>query len=65
MSLYSGRNNYQDEYEYGRGDEDQYGGYGPGYNDGDNSADEDNNVDEKGFEKRVQGEDDIFLFKKI
>ena len=39
MSLYSGKNNYQDEYEYGQGDNDEYGGYANNY--GNASGDED------------------------
>lgn len=73
MSLYSTRNNYNDyndEYDYGRANapdddkdgDDQYGGYANTYN---NGSDDEQNVDEKGFEKRMEGDEDIFVFKKI
>lgn len=68
MSLYSGRNNMQDQYdyEYGGGkDNDEYEGYGNGYENEGIENDDDEQADEKGFEKRIQGEDDIFMFKKI
>lgn len=70
MSLYSGRNNMQDEYDYEIGrdrDEYEYEGYGNSNDYGSNIHDdgEEENIDEKGFEKRIQGDDDIFMFKKV
>lgn len=52
MSLYSGRNNMQDQYdyEYGGGkDNDEYEGYANGYENEGLENDDDEQADEKGF----------------
>lgn len=53
MSLYSGRNNMQDEYDYQYGgggkDNDQYDGYVNGYENEDHDNDDNEHTDEKGF----------------
>ena len=43
------------DYGYGYDDYDEYDGMGY----------DDDQIEQKGFEKRIQGDEDIFLFKKM
>ena len=43
-------------YGYEREEYDEYEGMG---------YDDEEEIEEKGFEKRIQGDDDIFVFKKV